>query len=177
LLHRDYYYFTFGQFFSSCSPGIERSEEDLVVSGWTEQLQQCADWLSRLKEELETPDLWGLAGQATQLVEATVENSINNTPFTPKEQHYIAQQLQNIQLYLLETQQINEEQATFIKKRLQYLEDSSKRSSRVDWLNQMLGVVFSIIISAAFAPEQAREILHFFVNAFYHLVKTIRALH
>ena len=67
LLHADTgYFYTFGYYYDSCSPGgeyqrIERLDifDGGVEQRWRNRIPAVVSWLGRLKDELEAPDMWG----------------------------------------------------------------------------------------------------------------------
>ncbi len=173
-----YYVFDFheNKHWTMHSPGSDQLVEQQYPGSWDYQQKYVRTWLENLKQEVEAPNLWGALSQETKLVEAASATNTDNTPFTTEEQQYISQQLQEIETYLITTQALNDEQAEFVRRRLNYLDGAAKRSGRVDWVNTMVGVIFSIIISAAFAPEQARELFRFVTTAFRGLLNQLPAL-
>jgi hypothetical protein len=48
-----------------------------------------------------------------------------------------------------------------VESRLNYLIESSERVGRKDWLNLLISVLVSIVISAALPPEATRELFRF----------------
>ncbi len=159
------------------SPAAQSMVGNLNVSKWdNNQIVIVRSWLVYLKREIEVPDFWASLAQETQLIEAASSSETGNTLFTSDEQVYISNQLREIENFLLTSHNLNKEQAEFVRNRLNYLEAASKRIGRVDWVNALVGVVFSVLVSAAFAPDEARNLLHFVTNALGQLLKSFPAL-
>lgn len=175
------YYFSFevdsgGSYYLEYSPGKDLLIVNDIENEWEMLHEDFSDWLQSIKREIETPDLWETIADGPGLFTSASVSDVENTPFTPDEREYISQQLHEIETYLITTQIFSEEQAEFVRKRLNYLEGAAHRSGRIDWLNTAVGVIFSIMVSAAFAPQQARDLWQFVAAAFKHLLNHFPAL-
>jgi len=166
LVHRPTgYYFLFDfidqEHWAERSPGSDSPLDTKYPKVWGNQRVYVYEWLGYLKREIEAPDLWAEISQETELAEAVVSTEIGNTPFTEGEQQLIAERLEEIGKFLATTQTLSDEQAQFVKKRLNYLADAASRLGRQDWLHTTIGVLFTIITGVALAPNQARELFRF----------------
>ena len=80
------YYFMFDfkdrKQFAEFSPGTEAQVEYDYPGSWTFQSVAVRKWLTSLKREIETPDLWAAIGEEKKLAEAASSFEIPNSPFT-----------------------------------------------------------------------------------------------
>jgi hypothetical protein len=84
---------------------------------------------------------------------------LDNKPFNAEEQKLIIQKLDEIKNFLLEDQAYDVEQAETVERNFGYLKESAQRLGRKDWLNIVLGVLVSQIVTLALDPEKARGLL------------------
>jgi hypothetical protein len=141
------YYFKFGAVRDVWSPGggqrIDTREHGRLFHF---QLESFNEWLRHLTRELNTPDPWSVVYQHKALAEAAASAQLENDLFTPEEQRYIGPQLEQLKQLVLASQEFQVEQKDFIEQRFRYLEQSSVRMGRKDWLNNTIGVFFTVIV-------------------------------
>ncbi|HBB86217.1 MAG TPA: hypothetical protein DC047_01215 [Blastocatellia bacterium] len=155
------YYFTFDNyqgFYSKWSPGAQTVTDQNGTGNWSAQLQWFREWLSYLKRETESPDLWTEISKGARILESAASSETSNAPFDAGEKANILKGLNEIKQYLLTAHKIDPE---LVESRLEYLIESSERLGRKDWLNLLVSVLVSIIISAALPPESTRELFRF----------------
>lgn len=156
------YYFHFGflrgQEWCQRSPGPDRSVDERYGSAWDSQEAHAHEWLSCLKREIETPDLWESVSQEKALVEAASAEGLSNTPFIEAEQQDISAKLDEIQQFLLAAHQFEESQKEFVRSRLDYLKDAAERMGRKDWLNLTTGTLLGIVVQTGLNSDAAREL-------------------
>jgi hypothetical protein len=111
-----------------------------------------------VRKEVDAPDLWASVVGEHALSDAASSTS-DNRLFTLSERSLIAAQLEELESNVLAGQQFQAKQAEFIEGQFAYLKDASERLGRKDWLNIALGTLVTIIVSAAFAPDQAKALL------------------
>lgn len=171
LIHQpsDYYYIferRGGFDWTENSPGINKWTESCSVLGL--HRQYVNEWLNRLKKEIE-PDLWESISEENIFSEFEASSN-NDSPFTIEEQKYISTHLHKIERYLISTQNLLEEDKEFVKTRLDYLENSSKRQNRQDWKHTMIGVLFTIVVGIRMESSTANELFklafEYFQNIF-----------
>jgi hypothetical protein len=143
------------------SPGDDTIEESNYPGNWRMQLDYVHNWLSYLKRETQSPDLWAMLSEGNTLsAAASLEVSGENTPFTASERTRIEASLGEIRSLLIASESVTTEKLAEIDAKLEYLEHASERLGRKDWLNVAFSVVTNIILTAAASPENARNILH-----------------
>lgn len=160
------------------SPG---KETEVYVVGsylktWSEKLNSFKAWLTHLKREFETPDLWESISNEGKLAEAASASELEDTKFTADELTYVSGALKEIREYISSTQTLSPEMQNFIDDRLDYLETSSKRQDRKAWIHTTIGVLFTIVVGAAFSPNAARELFQFAGNVLVQVLKSQRLL-
>lgn len=158
------------------SPGGSTPKSSVRAETWDQQLSHVRDWLQCLEREIEAPDLWAEIAQERTLAEAASSAPATNRPFTPDEQSYISEQLHEIETYLITTQNLTEEHTEFVRTRLNYLGEAAERQGRQDWLHTAIGVVVTIVMGIALAPDAARELFRFVAGAFRQLLDGILSL-
>jgi len=104
-------------------------------------LSLTKQWLGELKKEVEAPDLWATISSEKALSAAVSSPNLDNSPLTPAEQSLIETKLDEIKAYILAGQHFTSEQAEFVQGEFAYLEESSRRFGRKDWLRVLMGVL------------------------------------
>lgn len=184
LVHRpSSYYYVFNidddnSWLPEFSPG---SEAELFISdsdldNWKDKLTSIQAWLRYLKREMEAPDLWAAISNEETLAEAASSEEMEDTPFTPEEVKYLSGAMKEIREYIASTQNLSPEIQSFVNDRINYLEESSKRQGRKAWIHTTIGVLFTIIIGAAFSPSAARELFQFAGSVLAQILKSQRLL-
>lgn len=123
-------------------------------------------WIDILTNELSSPNLWELFLNASILFEGKLD--IDDKPFKIEDQKYISQKLSEIEKYLIERDNLSNENISFIKDKIMYLEERSKHLGKKDWLNILIGVSLNIAVGIALSSEAAREFFKLVGNAFSH---------
>lgn len=165
------YYFVFdnvyGQFLSIWSPANQTQQGMANSVEWRFQLDYFKAWLSYLRREVESPDLWSAISQETELVEAASSDE-SNTPFNAQEKDYILSGINEIKQYLLTAHKLDPQ---LVESRLKYLAEASDRVGRKDWINLLLSVLVGIVVQAALPPESIRELFRFVGTVLSQILK------
>jgi hypothetical protein len=155
------YFFRFdltkGKHYCVFSPGETKHTDTQFPGSWDLQIDYFKDWLSYLKREISSPDLWSKIDKENILAKGVTESE-DNLPFTSMEFEKIQVSLNEIKEYILKTQSLSQNDVKFLETRISYLEESSKRLGRKDWISILIGVLANIIIGLALAPETAKEL-------------------
>lgn len=166
------YYFTFDNgigFYSKCSPGTQTLVQRQSAGDWQVQKQFFASWLSNLRREVESPDLWAEVSKEARILDSAASSETSNTPFNTEEKAYILNGLNEIKQYLLTAHKLDPE---LVESRLKYLVESSDRLGRKDWLNLLLSVLVSIVINAALPGDATRELFRFVGTVLRQIINT-----
>jgi hypothetical protein len=166
-------YFVFGdipgRYFARYVAGDDPVEEREAFS-WEAQMRHVERWLTAVKLDIEMPDLWAELRRETELLGATADEAIENTPFTPDEREEIAGRLQEMRDYARRTYSISEEQMRILDAKLDYLAAATGRLGRTDWRGLFVGTMLTFVITAALPPESARHILLTFLRSIGHIL-------
>jgi hypothetical protein len=136
---------------------------------WYRLIEQVGFWLSAVRLDIETPDLWAqLQGEAGLL--GAVFNGAENTPFTAAEQEEIAGQLRELKDYVSSTYSLSEGQTQLLEERLDSLAAAARRVGRKDWVLMAAGVMLGYVLTAALPPEAARDILGTLLTSVEHIL-------
>ena len=104
-----------------------------------------------------------------------VSDDPNNSAFSLAELDQIENSIKTIKTDLANSTDYSSEQLNLINRKLEEIQDASKRLGRKDWINYVAGSLTSLCISAAFAPEKTKELFKIVNNAFSWLLNN--ALH
>jgi hypothetical protein len=135
---------------------------------WPQQLAFVRQWLTVLKPELEEPDFREASNQENLASRAATSEETGNRPFTIQEQKFISEQLASVQAAVVGALTTGQKEA--LAAGFRYLEESSRRMGRKDWINVAIGTVINIAVGAAFAPEVGRELLHLLTSSMQGLL-------
>lgn len=153
-----------------CSPGQSKPiDKEIVTLGWEQVLDQFRLWCSNLRDELEAPDLWGSV--RTFDLESIRVSPDSNDPFTYAEAEMVQDKIRQLVEFVKEESINNrtlEENQVSILASLERLEAQAKSGTgRIDWSNQLVGIIMNIIIAASFAPERTAQFLEF-IHGLFH---------
>lgn len=181
------YSFQFGFYWSS-----KRSEElwyclyvptadrhvrsSAYCASWKEVREILKTWLTVVQREVSVPDLWSTLSTETQLIRNAASQAEENAPFTPAEQMRVRQAIHELREHLVGTSQLTKEQLEFIDGRLRHLEAASSRLGRKDWISLAVGVLTTIAVGVALAPDSARELFFIAGKLFSWLVHNVPSL-
>ena len=162
-----YYVFVFirGEHRAVFSPGKESLVEDGSPGSWFLQRDYFKDWLSYLRREIGQRDLWAEIAKYQLPPGGGVAPDITNEPFSASEIEQITSALQQIRQFITAQGKATEEQQTMVQERLDYLANAAKRQGRKDWIYTCFGVLVSVAVQLALAPEQASKMWEIIRNA------------
>jgi hypothetical protein len=150
------------------------NEEGLVLTrsylNWKSQFIDFVIWTDRLKNELETPDFWEASLNASKIFGPKADKGLTNELFTTEEQTYISAKLLEIENYLIEKSNNTSEDISFIKDKINYLDERSKRLGKKDWLNIVIGISFKIAVDIGLSSEVAKDFFKLVGTAFGHFL-------
>jgi hypothetical protein len=160
------------------SPGteVEIHVATSELNAWRHKHDSIVRWLNNLNRETAAPDLWAGLVESETLSEAASAKNGDDTPFTPDEIKYIAGAMREIREYIISTHDLPDEMKAFVNDRIGYLEESSKRQDRKAWIHTTIGVLFTIIMGAAFSADAARELFRFAGSALSLVLRSQRLL-
>ncbi|HEX8559012.1 MAG TPA: hypothetical protein VF668_12970 [Pyrinomonadaceae bacterium] len=147
-----------GSFSARWSPDDKSLHRALTSSiSWESVIAYFKAWLSYVKREVETPDLWTSISQESNVITAS-SNAGSNAPFGEDEKAYIRNGLDELKRYLLTAHKLDPE---LVESKVNYLIESSGRVGRKDWITLLVGALVSIVTAAYLPPETTRDIFRF----------------
>lgn len=158
----------------SCLPGSKPQVVHVNVSNWTEVLTRCKAWIARVIREVEQPDPWSLLNQGKVLTDELPGAGQGLEKLDPLQLKSVEAFVQSIKDYITREVNPTEDQLRTIDQKLNYLIESAKRQSKQDWAHTAIGVVVTIAIGLAMAPDQANNLFQmtsgFIKTLFVHLL-------
>jgi hypothetical protein len=136
---------------------------------WWGVLRRVRRWLSEVKNDLETPDLWADLQRQAGLLQAASEDVTENTPFTPAEQEEIATRLSAWAEHAQRAHSLSSAQMQVLAQKLEYLIEAARRMGRKDWINVCAGTILGYILTTSLPPGSAREMFLGVLRAVGHL--------
>jgi hypothetical protein len=133
-------------------------------------MQQVEFWLSSVKLDISTPDLWAQLQGRAELFGSTSAESGENTPFSAAEQAGIAEQLRELKDQVSHTYSLSGPQMRLLEEKLDGLAAAAGRVGRKDWVLMAGGVMLGYVLTAALPPEAAREILGTLIMSIDHVL-------
>jgi hypothetical protein len=145
-----------GSLWAFFQPGPDGSRKGEHAGNWDWVSSYARQWIERVREEHNAPDLWAAVADQRELI---TETGVENTPFTSAEQGRIAEQLTEVMEYLRATSDLEAGRLERIETELRYLKDASRRLPRLDWRNVLLGSFLSLAIDAVIPPGLMQHVL------------------
>ena len=142
--------------YSEFAPGEAEPTQRARHESWSAQLGTVERWLSYLRRERETPDLWNLVEEQGDLLGAP--DAVDNTPFAPAEREHIAEQFAEIKEYARQAHALSDDQFRALEGRLDYLVDAAGRLPRFDWRNALVGALLGLVTDAVLPAEVVRDV-------------------
>jgi hypothetical protein len=110
-----------------------------------------------VKKEVETEDPW--SKYSAFIPPEALSSGSDNSPFTYKEAEEAAQAITSLLSYVEEkVPNYHKVQSAYEVHFMRLAESAKKGIGRVDWSNQFVGLVISLCLALALAPEQAAGI-------------------
>ncbi len=164
-------------FLTTCAPGENTPKATAGGTvNWPAPLNHFKNWLSYVKRDIETPDLWAMSGGETELIDAVSDSSEDNSRYSTTELSQISTAINEIKEFIVNTHQLSGERLNFIELRFAYLIEASERVGRKDWKNLLLSVLFSIVISLSLPQEASGELFRFTSAVLHNIIGGPRLL-
>jgi hypothetical protein len=135
---------------------------------WRSQMEKVKRWLSDVKRDVETPDLWAELLEQTKLLGAASDAALENTPFTSDERNEIARQLDQLKEYAAHTASVSSQQLAELDTKLDYLREAGDRLGRKDWLNIAVGTMLGWYVAVPAPPEVGRHMFQMLLSGAAH---------
>ena len=153
--HVDGYYFAFGldssgRHVADHRPGVDKDRDRVTTGTWDKQLARFNSWLDLVREELETPDLWGQLDDVRRLVDSW---GVENSPFTEAEQSEIARRLGALESKIEDEFSLAHQELAGVQEGIANLVGASRAAGRRDWLIMVIGTFFSLVLPRGVAEH------------------------
>lgn len=126
---------------------------------WTKVQERVRRWAEKVKQDVDTPDLWGELQREREILTGPRHDDVENTPFTSDEREEIAEQLRQIKELVKKTYSLSEAQMLTLEAKIDDLEAAAGRIGRKDWRLLFCGVMFTVIVTGLLSPEAVQHIL------------------
>lgn len=146
-------YFTVQSF-----PSTNYENRLMYVGDWDEVMRQFDSWLEKVRKELSQPDSWLLLNEGKVLTDSIPSAGASLERFNDEELSRVTGLLDSIRGLLISEARPTEDQLKLIDEKLSYLGESAKRQNKQDWAHTAIGVVVTIAIGLAMAPDQANKL-------------------
>ncbi|HEX4156036.1 MAG TPA: hypothetical protein VHY48_10520 [Acidobacteriaceae bacterium] len=145
-----------------------------LFNSWCQELKA---YLLACQEYDRMPDLFAESSKpesAFSSLTAGTENT--SSPITPEEKLLIAEHLQQLQLYILNQTELNQENSEKLVQEIGHLNDLCSMIGRKDWINNLVGVLFTLVATGLIPQDCAAELFRHTWELFQFLVLTVPAL-
>jgi len=172
LIHKPsgyYYIFDYqnNSHWCSFSPGSDKVIDNSYPGDWTHQYNNFINWLKYLIRETTSPDLWkNMILENNNISYANIPNDIKFSINEHEQIKMFTQKFLTDFNKLIGQNNLNNE---IIVSKLKYLEESSQRQGKQDWVYTAIGVFFTII-TAYGTQEHAKLIFNMLYSFISQLV-------
>lgn len=170
LTHRpSEYFYGFGHSFDQFSPGEQSRTESQQLDNYglaktSTRFNAFGRWAERLKDELDAPDLWAEM-VTTQSLAIGTALAAAGVGFSTKEANTFAKELKRIEGRITDLHQLTSAQTEALHDGFEQIKADMNRFGKKDWVSYATGLLFNIMVGAAFAPAAAKDIYNMFVAA------------
>jgi hypothetical protein len=135
---------------------------------WPTVKERVQHWGAKVKQDLETPDLWAELRREREILNRARDEAAN-TPFTPDEQAEIVEHLREIEEYVRNTYSLSQDQIAVLGVRFDELEAAVGRVGRLDFKGLFLGALFALFLAGVLPPEVVHSILIMALHGLEHV--------
>ena len=148
-----YFHFDYlrGMDWAEFCPGEKKRIEEVYDGSWEGQKRLCLRWAQRLRQELETRDLWEDIDKYRDSFSIDTGAEVLDEPISAEEADNIRESIEELKGKLAEAYALPEEQVRFISGRLDLLADAARRQNKLTWVHTAIGVL--ITIAWSISPE------------------------
>jgi hypothetical protein len=130
------------------------------AGSWDYEMDAFRRWLTAVRAEIGSPDLWGeLRRERELLAQPNEARADGNTPFSPDELALISQQIAELKAYIVASLALSEPRVRELDARLDYLEQAAVRTGRVDWWNLFAGALLNLVLTGLIPPHTLQALL------------------
>jgi hypothetical protein len=136
---------------------------------WSNVEERVKVWAAKVKQDLETPDMWAALRQRRRIL-ARPPDEDENAPFTPDEQAEIMRALDEIKEQVKETHLLTQAQIAELEAGVDELKDAVRILSRRHYQLAVLGVVATLLLGGVLPPDVVRHFMELMIHGLQHLV-------
>lgn len=130
---------------------------------WAQVTNLFSNWAIHVKNELAQDDPW--RQYSAYLPPEQISKGGNNSPFTHKEAEHVAQSIHILQEHVKKQLPNYAKVADEFDPQFERIASRAKEGAgRIDWSNQFVGMLISLCMTLALAPDAASEIWHFWIQ-------------
>lgn len=134
------------------SPGEKQILDATSDTDWSEVPIYFQSWLSNLHREINSTNLWDRLNK--QVINVPGHTSIENSKFTYEEYKDVTAKLRLL-IGSLSNLNLQGNQELELKRNIERLIELAETSPKVDWMNQFVGAIISVVITLNVSPEKA----------------------
>ncbi|MGZ6563244.1 MAG: hypothetical protein ACXVH3_26050 [Solirubrobacteraceae bacterium] len=134
---------------------------------WSKVEERVQQWATKVKSDLETPDLWAQLQREREIL-SWAPHEAENTPFTPDEQAEIVKHLDELMEYVKDTHSLAQDQTVVLDEGFKELVDALPHSGRNEWRLMFLGVVLTFIVAGILPPDAVHGFLWMALHGLQH---------
>jgi len=181
LEHKDTgYYFRFNVhtrgFEAIRSPGRDRIKDNISFPLWSDFRSIFNEGIELIEKEIQAPDLWGKLLEEGKILTLEKLSAEMNTEFTPDEQLDIAERLKSLEKQVKDTTELTKENVDFLREKIEYLVEASRRQKRIDWVYMAVGVLVHIGTTIGLPPDRVQQLADYFKAFISEVVSNINKM-
>jgi hypothetical protein len=157
-------------------PKFRDGKASLLLRSWSEVLAVVGAWLTEVKDNHDTPDLWAESAKARYVTDAAGDVGADNTPFTPEEIAALQSRLDEVEAYIESRESLDEPRKHIVQSRFRYLLGAAKRGlGRIDWLNIFVGQMFELFVNGVLKSSLYADVMRHAGTALGSVIKQLGA--
>ncbi len=170
LVHTDsQFFYRCGLHIDKCSPGQGYRVQAVPLTPdpqlkWQDREIAFGRWLLRLREEVQTSDLWAEIAK-TKSLSIKIAITSAEEKFDEKEIGYLHGELNRIEAQIQAIHKLTTSQTEAIHGGFEEIRSEMNRFGKKDWANMATGLLFNIMVGSALAPSAARDLYNMFAAA------------
>ncbi len=144
-------------FWCTFAPALDAPERHAQAAGWAGVRGYVNMWAASLGCELDAPDLWAGVIRGNELGSAA-SRVPDGEELDDAARRAAVNAVGAVERFLESHLTSQGAQAALIRGELQYLRESTEKMDKKAWMHTLVGVLFTIVVSLALAPDQARAL-------------------
>jgi hypothetical protein len=159
----------FGRFTTTAVVG-QSAPSQLEAFTWPTVEERAERWARDVRRDVDTPDLWAELQRERELLSGARYADVENTPFTPREQAEIAEQLRQIKEHVETAYSLSEAQMLHLEAKLDDIAAAAGRMGRKDWTIWVSGALLGAFVQGILTPEVVQEVFRMTLEGLGYLL-------